>query len=555
MNDHELLKRYVAHGDAAAFAELLRRYTDLVYSSALRQVRDHHQAEDVTQAVFVLLSNKAGAICEQAPLAAWLFKATHFVCCASRRSESRRCYHERKASSMRPESQDDRDAWTHLEPVIDEAIAGLAERDRTAVLLRFAQTRSMKEVGHALGLSEDAAQKRVTRALEKVRRRLAGKGVAVPAATLALLLTHNAVHAAPAQVMSAAAAAAGTAGAGTSGATAATSLAAEAAKSMTPAVPKAFALAVAAVLTGVIVTSVGVMTAWPRGARPTSVVTVPPPSSPPAPATVTPIVSTRPPAPLTLDLGDGVGLELVGIAPGSFFMGLARGPVRPININYAFYMGKHEVTQAQWRAVMKSNPARFADLGDDHPVEQVSWDQCQEFCRRASQQSGRRVRLPSESEWEYACRAGTTTDCFFGNNAADLPRYAWQGVTADGLRAQAWPADLPQPANWNFRNTETTQPVGRKLPNGWGLHDMIGNVYEWCQDERAAPGQRYAGSSNDGSPRVVAARGADRAARGGSWGSQYMNEMRGAHNIGRPAGTSRDDIGLRVVVEVLAVRG
>jgi len=277
------------------------------------------------------------------------------------------------------------------------------------------------------------------------------------------------------------------------------------------------------------------------------------------PPTAAACVSTSLPPHIPSPVVNNLGMEFVAVPAAELRMGTDEIPtLRPshkVTISQPFYIGKYEVTQAQWRAVMKSNPSRFADLGDGYPVEQVSWDQCQEFCRRVSQQTGRRVRLPSESEWEYACRAGTTTDHFFGNNAADLPRYAWQGVTADGLRAEAWPADLPQPANWNFKNTETTQPVGRKLPNGWGLYDMIGNVYEWCQDERAAPGQRYVGSSNDGLPRAVAARGADRAARGGSWGSQYMNEMRGSHNIGRPAGTSRDDIGLRVVVEVLAVRG
>jgi formylglycine-generating enzyme required for sulfatase activity len=124
----------------------------------------------------------------------------------------------------------------------------------------------------------------------------------------------------------------------------------------------------------------------------------------------------------------------------------------------SWLMGKYPVTQEQYEALMNSNPSQFK--GIDRPVECVSWNDAQEFCRKASAVTGKQVRLPSEIEWEYAARAGTTTTYFFGNDAQDLDKYAW----------------------YKNNSNNQTHPVGTKEPNPWGLYDMLGNVEECCQD-------------------------------------------------------------------------
>ena len=127
-----------------------------------------------------------------------------------------------------------------------------------------------------------------------------------------------------------------------------------------------------------------------------------------------------------------------------------------IEISQAFYLGKYEVTQAQWKDVMGKNPSGFK--GDNRPVEEVSWEDVQEFIRRLNaREQGVTYRLPTEAEWEYAARAGSTTAYSFGDDTLQLGEYAWYWENADG----------------------TTHPVGQLKPNAWGLYDMHGNVWEW----------------------------------------------------------------------------
>ena len=189
-------------------------------------------------------------------------------------------------------------------------------------------------------------------------------------------------------------------------------------------------------------------------------------------------------------------MEFVLIPAGTFQMGSNDSeafedeqPVHTVRLTQPFYLGKYEVTQGQWQAVMENNPSKFT--GDpNRPVENVSWDDVQEFIRRLhARESGTTYRLPTEAEWEYAARAGTTTRWSFSDDASQLGRYAWYERNAGGK----------------------THPVGQLQPNPWGLYDMHGNVWEWVQDWY---GKYTSGTAvNPAGP----SSGSHRVLRGGSW--------------------------------------
>lgn len=169
-------------------------------------------------------------------------------------------------------------------------------------------------------------------------------------------------------------------------------------------------------------------------------------------------------------LRNSISVEFVLIPAGEFLMGSHDGnaderPVHRVRLSRPFYLGKHEVTQAQWETVMRSNPSGFK--GDpNRPVERVSWEDVQEFIRRLNaREGGTTYRLPTEAEWEYAARAGSTTTYSFGEDSGRLGTYAWY---------------------WDNAGKQS-HPVGQLMPNAWGLHDMHGNVREWVQDWYSAP--------------------------------------------------------------------
>ena len=198
-NDHLLLQEFAHSENEGAFAELVRRYVDLVFSSALRQVRDPDLAEDVTQAVFIILARKARTIPNRAVMAAWLLKATRYVAKNANRSRFRREKHERRAAAMQSRSTETsvHAAYEEIAPHLDEALAGLSAKDRDVVVLRFFEGRQFRGVAEAIGTTEDAAKRRVQRALEKLRSILLRRGVATSAEALSETIPLNAVRPAP----------------------------------------------------------------------------------------------------------------------------------------------------------------------------------------------------------------------------------------------------------------------------------------------------------------------------------------------------------------------
>ena len=224
-----------------------------------------------------------------------------------------------------------------------------------------------------------------------------------------------------------------------------------------------------------------------------------------------------------------IGMQFVLIPAGEFVMGTSQAQVdavagdqqsyrnwmqyeRPqhrVVISRPFYLGKYPVTQGQWQAVMSENPSRFKAgwkslIGRDHaayPVERVSWNEAQEFLTKLNERDAEREYvLPTEAQWEYACRAGSGAIYHFGDDAAQLHDYAWYGDNSGGK----------------------TRPVGQKQPNAWGLYDMHGNVWEWCQD-RYGPYADEAATDPKG-PET----GAVRIIRGGSW-ADAAQDARSAH--------------------------
>ncbi len=233
---------------------------------------------------------------------------------------------------------------------------------------------------------------------------------------------------------------------------------------------------------------------------------------------------------LRLELGQGVYLALAPIAAGRFLMGSPEDepgrrvdePQREVAIARPFWMGITEVTQAQWQAIMGTRPWQDREIeaeGPDLPAVFVSWDDAVEFCRRVSLKTGRDVRLPTEVQWEYACRAGSTEAFSFGADASRLPDHAW-------VHANTYALGHGHP-----------QPVGTKPANAWDLYDMHGNVLEWCRDLYVGP---LATPTPDEPP--------DRVVRGGCFGNKAAAHCRCAMRTGDPQTKGSRFIGFRVMV-------
>ncbi|MEO1998045.1 MAG: formylglycine-generating enzyme family protein [Planctomycetaceae bacterium] len=236
---------------------------------------------------------------------------------------------------------------------------------------------------------------------------------------------------------------------------------------------------------------------------------------------------------VSLPLVNTLGMTLIPIPAGQFQMGSADAdvwgrkcekPRHRVTMSRAFYLGASEVTQQQWQALMSTSPWKGKSHNrsdDNHPATSVSWDDAVRFCQKLSLREGALYRLPTEAEWEYACRAGTTTAFSFGQADLNLAEYGWFHLNAL-LRVQ---------------------PVAQRIPNPWGLYDLHGNVWEWCSDGYAA-GYRDRPVSDPRGPR--SSQGADRVVRGGSWfsGARFC---RSASRRRQAQTTANDSLGFRVV--------
>ncbi len=232
------------------------------------------------------------------------------------------------------------------------------------------------------------------------------------------------------------------------------------------------------------------------------------------------------PKTLSLDLALNVKMDFVLISPGMFEMGGLdydnEKPIHRVDVGHHFYMGIHPVTQVQWKCLAGDNPSSFKN--PERPVENVSWTMAQDYIEVLNRKiEGYRFRLPSEAEWEYACRAGSNTKYCFGEGKNLLNEYGW----------------------FDENSRLMTQPVGRKRANAWGLYDMHGNVYEWCLDEWH---DSYQNAPADGAPWGNSERAEYRVLRGGSW-AYYAAYCRSAFRYRSEPTTVKNNIGFRLVLE------
>ncbi|QLC49710.1 formylglycine-generating enzyme family protein [Methanolobus zinderi] len=230
---------------------------------------------------------------------------------------------------------------------------------------------------------------------------------------------------------------------------------------------------------------------------------------------------------------NSIGMQFIRVPAGEFEMGSVEkeinwfrneDPPHKVSIMKEFYLGKFPVTQKQWLEIMDRNPSKFT--GEDNPVDRISWNDAQEFIKKLNEREETKTyRLPSEAEWEYACRAGTTTKYSFGDSESELDDHAFYGNQDIG-----------------------SHPVGIKKPNPWGLYDMYGNVWEWMQDVyhdsyESAPADGSAREDNNG--KIM------RVVRGGSWQTSAVG-CRSASRYFLPQLARRKSsrVGLRLVREI-----
>lgn len=232
----------------------------------------------------------------------------------------------------------------------------------------------------------------------------------------------------------------------------------------------------------------------------------------------------------TIDV-NGTKIVMVEIPAGEFLMGSAvpgyikhEYPQHKVIISKPFYLGKYEVTQTQWMKVMGSNPSFFKRKRTEgpRPVEDVCWNDVQEFITKLNAMTGQKFRLPTEAEWEYACRAGSTTRYFFGDDMDGIDEYAWYMDNSD------------------YRS----HPVGLKKPNSFGLYDIIGNVWEWCSDYY---GKNYYSVSPETDPKGPGS-GKYRVIRGGGWHWPGMG-LRSSHRYYHAPTYKYANTGLRLALD------
>jgi RNA polymerase sigma factor (sigma-70 family) len=562
--DEELLGRFAASRDEHAFGLLVQRHSAMVLTTCRRMLQPA-DADDAFQATFLVLARKAGSIRKSGSLAGYLHRVAVRASGEVQRRAHRHDTGRKELAAMTTQPAADTQAWDDLRPILDQELDQLPDKYRQPLVLCYLEEKPRPQVAAQLHLTDGELKGRLDRGRAALKQRLVRRGVAVSAAVLGALLATQAAPAATASAASIAAlvVAAKSFAAGTVGGLAGVSASAVGvAQSLLQSMAVGTAVTVLAVVALIAATAAGgVSTAVSTPAREAPATPLGPPAhgsdlTPPAEAAAAmerakhpagrPVASQPRPAErkaLNLDLGKGLEMKLVLVPAGTFVMGSPadepgrgkdEGPTRKVTIGKAFYMGIYEVTQEQYKHVMGNNPSRFK--GPTRPVEEVSWEDAAHFCKKVSADTARKVRLPTEAQWEYACRAGSTGKFCFGDRNDDLHLYA---NYADRTCTAPW--EGRKDANQTDGH-DTTAPVGSFQPNAFGLYDMHGNVWEWVADWYAAyPSADQTDPTGPGG-------GTQRAMRGGCWDLVPLG-CRSAERLFKPPHIRHWVLGFRVAVE------
>jgi len=526
----ELLPLFLNNRDDTALAALVRRHAPMVWGVCCRLLRSDHDAEDAFQATFLVLVRKAASVNPREAVGNWLYGVAHQTAVRLRAMAVKRGGRERQVVDM-PETVVEKASSNDLLSVLDQALSCLPNKYRALIVLCDLESKTRKEVARQLGIPEGTVAGRLARARAMLAKRLTRNGLVVSGVALAALLSQGAASAsAPATLVASTIKNASLMAAGQSAGGAISHTVA----ALTEGVVKAMLLNKLKTLTALLlmmsmVTLMTAMLALGQTEDKGNGVEKPAVEGEKQAAQDQPKDRKKEPP---KNFTNNIGMKFVWIPPGNFMMGSPKDEKgrrgdetqHKVTLTRGFYIGVYAVTQEEWQAVMGNNPSRFR--GEKKlPVEMVSWDDCQEFVKKMREKDKKAYRLPTEAEWEYACRAGTKTPFHTGETiSTDQANYDGNYAYGNGKKGV---------------DRKKTMPVENFPANAWGLCDMHGNVWQWCQDRHGDYPQK------DVADPQGPENGKLRLMRGGSWGDDPQC-CRSAYRSGELPSHRYGSIGLRV---------